>query len=88
MKKAPPYPAIDVTIGGTRLRMKRDEVIQKLKGTTPGRIKTHVVEIESVLYPVKDAFATVTGMDPLDFNTITARTAFKRLGFKTFRVVP
>jgi hypothetical protein len=34
---------------------------------------------------VKKAFAAVTGIDVLDFNTITARKAFAQLGFKVVR---
>ena len=53
---------------------------------TPGRIKAHAVNIGGVYYPIKEAFATVTGTDVLDFNTNTARSAFKKLGFEVVRL--
>lgn len=66
--------------------MNREEVIKKLRGTTPGRIREHAVKVEDVYHPVKEAFARVTGLDLLDFNTNTARSAFKRLGFEVVRL--
>ena len=66
--------------------MDREGVIQKLRGVTPGRIKTHAVDVEGRLHPVKEAFHVVTGTDVLDFNTNQARSAFKRLGFEVVRV--
>lgn len=66
--------------------MDRDEVIRKLRGVNPGRIKAHAVNIEGVYHPVKEAFREVTGLDVLDFNTNQARSAFKRLGFDVVRM--
>lgn len=66
--------------------MDTDDVIRKLRGMRPGRIKTHAVKVEGVLHPIKEAFARVTGVDLLDFNTNTARNAFKRLGFEVVRM--
>ena len=63
-----------------------DEVVHKLKGTKPGRITKHAVKIQGIFYPVKEAYAEVTGLDLLDFNTNTARAAFKRLGFDVVRM--
>ena len=57
-----------------------------MKGVKPGVIQVHAVEINGVLYPLKQAFATMTGIDPLDFNTHQARGVFKRMGFKVLRV--
>ena len=75
----------EVRVGGGRLRMDREDVIQKLRGVTPGRIQTHAVDVEGRLYPVKEAFHVVTGADVLDFNTNQARSVFKRLGFEVGR---
>lgn len=66
--------------------MDRDEVIRKLRSVKPGRIRAHAVNVESVYYPVKEAFQQVTGLDLLDFNTNQARSAFRRLGFEVVRV--
>lgn len=77
---------IEVEVGGARLPMTSDEVLRKLHGAKPGRIRTHAVRIGGVDHPVKEAFARVTGLDLLDFNTNTARSAFKRLGFEVIRI--
>jgi len=66
--------------------MTREDVIDKLKAVQPGRIKAHAVNVDGIHHPVKQAFAAVTGVDVLDFDTNTARNAFKRLGFDVVRV--
>ena len=56
-----------------------------LRLTKPGKIKTHAVCVEGVLYPVKKAWAHITGTDVLDFNTNQARSWFKQIGFEVIR---
>jgi len=65
--------------------VKRDEVVRRLRGVKPGRVQAHAVKVGDLHYPVKEAFAAVTGIDVLDFNTNTARSTFRRLGFEVFR---
>lgn len=74
------------TVGGRRMRVTTDEVVQKLRGAKFGAVRTHAVKIEGVLCPVKEAFAVVTGLDRLDFNTDQARKWFRKLGFEVVRV--
>lgn len=76
---------IEFRMRGQRWRLSKAQVISKLKGKKPGPIQTHAVEIEGVLYPVKEALALVTGLDLLDFNTNQARNVFQRLGFNVRR---
>ena len=76
---------IRVKVAGNVVELSRDEVIKKLKGVQLGVVRTHSVVVEGVFHPVKKAFAAVTGIDVLDFNTITARKAFTQLGFKVVR---
>ena len=66
--------------------LRKEDVIEALQGMAPGVIRAHAVEIRGVLYPVKEAFARVMGIDTLDFGTIQARRAFERLGFPVTRV--
>jgi hypothetical protein len=77
---------IEFTVRGQRKRLSRADVTRKLKGRKLATIKTHAVEVGGVLYPVKEAFAVVTGLDLLDFNTNQARNVFRRLGFNVNRV--
>ena len=84
--RPPKIPVIQIAIGEKGLHMNTNDVIRKLRDRKPGPIRTHAVNVEGVLHPVKEAFAEVTGLDLLDFNTYTARNAFKRLGFEVVRV--
>ena len=73
-------------VGGKQFQLTNAQVISMLKGVSPGRIHTHVVEIAGLEYPVKQAFACVTGLDLLDFTTNQARSILGRLGFTVIRV--
>src|SRR5436190_22177871 len=77
---------LDARAGGRHARVTSDEVIEKLRGAKPGAIRTHAVRVEGVLYPIKEAFSTVSGLDLLDFNTNQARNWFRKLGFEVLRV--
>lgn len=74
------------TVGGLPKRVTTDDVFRKLRNFKPGPVRTHGVKIRGVTYPVKEALAQVTGLDPLDFNTYQARSVFKGLGFQVVRL--
>ncbi|HEY0323073.1 MAG TPA: hypothetical protein VGC66_19105 [Pyrinomonadaceae bacterium] len=76
---------IDFTIRGKPMHLTKEQVIELLKGVEPSSIQAHMVEIEGVQFPVKKAFAHVTGLDLLEFQTAEARRVFERLGFKVSR---
>jgi hypothetical protein len=76
---------IEFTAVGRRISLTKDQAIRKLRGTKPGVIYVHAVEINGVEYPVKQAFAVLTGLDPMDFGPAHARAIFRRLGFKVIR---
>jgi hypothetical protein len=77
---------ITFKVGGRQLHLDRREVIRKLRGVHPETVRTHAVEVSGILYPVKQAFSLVTGLDVLDFNTNQARNEFRRLGFIVRRI--
>jgi hypothetical protein len=77
--------SIHVNVNGKDIEISRDAVSAALKGAHVGQVRTHAVLVDGVLHPVKKAFAAVTGIDVLDFNTVIARKAFTRLGFKVVR---
>src|SRR3954465_6054684 len=83
-----PGVALDARAGGRHARVTSDEVVEKLRGAKPGAIRTHAVRVEGVLYPIKEAFSSVSGLDLLDFNTNQARNWFRKLGFEVLRVEP
>lgn len=77
---------LDYTVVGSRHAVNREHVVRTLRGQKPGPIRTHAVRVGDVLFPVKEAWATVSGLDLLDFNTNQARNWFRRLGFEVVRV--
>lgn len=79
-------PKQEFIVGGKKLHLTHDQVVSALRGVVLGPVRTHRVEINGVMYPVKEAFALISGLDVADFNTNQARNIFKRLGFKVERV--
>ena len=78
---------IEFTVGGKRLSLTQDEVAKKLQGVPPEPTRSLVVEVNGLLYPVKQAFATASGLDRADFISHQARSVLQRLGFKVKRLV-
>ena len=76
---------IQFVVSGVRRTLTASQVTKALKGTHPGTIQRHAVEIEGGLFPIKEAFSRATGLDLLDFNTNQARRVFQRLGFRVVR---
>ena len=76
---------IEVIIAGKRVCLRDEDVRSRLHGVDPGPLRVHVVDVDGVIFPVKEAFALATGLDPLDFNTNQARGSLKRLGFMVSR---
>jgi hypothetical protein len=84
----PQLEAVDLVIGGKRLRLRRADVLRAARDGEFGVVRQHAVEIERQLYPVKEVVARATGIDVLDFNTTQARAALRRLGFEVRTVSP
>lgn len=73
-------------IRGQVLILSRQQVIEKLKSVKPGVYTEHIVEIGGVWHPLKKAFAIVSGLDLLKFQTAQALAVFEKLGFKVDRM--
>ena len=76
----------EFVIGGEPRSLTRQQVLEKLKSVKPGICKEHIVHVGGVWHPLKKAFATVTGLDLLKFQTAQALTVFEKLGFKVDRI--
>jgi hypothetical protein len=72
-------------VGGQELDLDRERVERALRGHRPERLHIHGIEINGELWPPKQAFEAVTGLDRLDFTTQEARRVLKNLGFRAVR---
>lgn len=77
---------VDFTINGQRVSLDVADIQRAAKDLVPGSIRSHVVEIDGIEYPVKQVFSEATGLDLLDFTTNQARRALRSLGFEPRRV--
>jgi hypothetical protein len=74
---------MDFIVNGQRYSLTKQEVEARLRGVSPGPIFRYAVEVNGVLYPVKQVFAIVTGVD--QFTSQRARDVLRRLGFSEKR---
>lgn len=70
---------MDFIVNGQRYSLTKQEVEARLRGVSPGPIYKFAVEVNGVVYPVKQVFAIATGVD--QFTTQRARDVLRRLGF-------
>lgn len=73
-------------VNGQAVRISREGVERAMEGIDPEPIRSHAVVVRGVRYPVKQVFATATGLDRLDFTSATARRHLANLNFKLLRV--
>ncbi len=72
--------AIRAQVAGHRLTLRPEDVRSALERVEPGPIRDHFVVVGRRRYPVKQALAAVTGIDPADFTSQHARSVLRRLG--------
>ena len=77
--------SISFIVNGSRIGLARKEVERMMKGVPPEPVRSLAVEIGGTLYPVKQVFEVVTGLDRLDFTSATARRHLAKLGFPVSR---
>lgn len=76
---------VEFTVNGTAFSLSSQDVVAALRGIPPEPIRSHSVTVTGVRYPVKQAFAAVTGLDRLDFTSAIARRNLAKLGFELHR---
>ena len=79
-------PSVRVQIAGHVFELHQAEVAQLVGHLEPAEIRDHFVEIRGRRYPVKQALGAATGLDPSDFTSQHARSAFRRLGMTVGRL--
>jgi hypothetical protein len=70
------------TLNGQQLELTAADVRRKLRDLSPEPLHQYAVQIDSVLYPVKQAFEAATGVPRREFTTETARRHFVSLDFE------
>lgn len=75
----PPGPRVRAHVAGHVVELTAGEVRRALTGVAPGPIRDHYVEVDARRYPVKQALAAATGLDPADFTSQHARSLLRRL---------
>lgn len=76
---------VEFTVNGRTFSLSRQDVIRALRGVPAEPVRSHSVTVTGVRYPVKQAFAAVTGLDRLDFTSAVARRNLDKLGFELHR---
>ena len=77
----------ECVVGGKKIQLTANDVETRLKDIVPEPVRSLVVEVNGQLYPVKQAFAHVSGLDRADFISHQARSIFLRLGFNVKRLI-
>jgi hypothetical protein len=70
------------TLNGQQLELTAADVQRKLRDVSPEPLHQYAVQVDSVLYPVKQAFEAATGVTRREFTTETARRHFVALDFE------
>jgi hypothetical protein len=72
-------------VNGSQIELSRRDIVRAMRGVQAESLRSHVVEVGGVQYPVKQVFAAATGLDRLDFTSAVARRHLLRLGFNVER---
>ncbi|TPW73654.1 hypothetical protein FJ658_04475 [Schumannella sp. 10F1B-5-1] len=70
------------TLDGIERRLTREAVRDRLRSATPGKITTYWVEVDGIVWPVKQALAVALGIEATQFQSWTARQRLSTLGFE------
>ncbi len=70
------------TVNGQQLELTAEDVRRQLLDLIPEPLHRYAVQVGSALYPVKQAFEVVTGVERRGFTTQAARRVLAALGFE------
>lgn len=72
---------MEFTLNGQRHQLTKKDVETTMRRLTPDRIFEHAVEVNGVMFPVKQVFAAAVGVDVSQFTSQRAQDVLRRLGF-------
>lgn len=78
--------AVRARVAGRAVSLEPRQVRAALARVEPRRIQDHFVVVNRRRYPVKQALAAATGLDPADFTSQHARSVLRRLGLPLGRL--
>jgi hypothetical protein len=81
-----PRPWVRAQVAGQTFTLRQPDVQRAICRAEPGEIRDHFVEVGDRRYPVKQALAIATGLDPSDFTSQHARSVLRRLGLRLGRL--
>jgi len=73
---------VQFTVNGRQLELTAADVQRKMRDVNPEPVQQYAVRVDSVLYPVKQAFEVATGVQRREFTSHTARRQLIALGFE------
>jgi transcriptional regulator with XRE-family HTH domain len=79
-------PSIHAQVAGHTFTLRQPDVQRAIGRAEPGEIRDHFVEVGDRRYPVKQALAIATGLDPSEFTSQHARSVLRRLGLRLGRL--
>lgn len=77
---------VTFTAAGKSYYVTATMVTQALAKQEPRGLRKHVVEVDGIVFPVKQALAAASGADLADLGTYPARQVLRKLGFEVRRV--
>ncbi|MGH3195685.1 MAG: hypothetical protein ACRDNT_07075 [Streptosporangiaceae bacterium] len=86
MPETVPRLSIHAQVAGHTFDLRQPDVRRAISRAEPGEIRDHYVEVGGRRYPVKQALAIATGLDPSDFTSQHARSVLRRLGLSLGRL--
>ena len=78
--------SIHAQVAGHTFTLRQPDVQRAIGRVEPGEIRDHFVEVGGRRYPIKQALAIATGLDPSDFTSQHARSVLRRLGLRLGRL--
>jgi len=73
---------MEFTLSGNKFNLNPKDVLNKMQGVPPEIIRTHAVNLNGKLYPVKQVVSIITNLSKADFNSHQAHQILKRLGLQ------
>jgi hypothetical protein len=70
------------TVGGVEFELSASDVEERLRDVEPEVIRELYVEVKGIMFPIKQAFAHVTGMQRGNFTSHDAMRVFRKLSLR------